>query len=126
MAYFLIPRNLPHAATITERIHYRLVADGVTEDERAGELMLRVAALRRRIGFYQGRDDPPDEEAEQAAEEAAQIGRRIVDEIERLGVGENRLGQCVRNLFECLGLGEEGAEISLRAGEDPNSLARPL
>ena len=28
--------------------------------------------------------------------------------------------------FECLELGEEGAEISLRAGEDPNSIQRPV
>jgi hypothetical protein len=49
-----------------------------------------------------------------------------VDAIEALGVGEDRLGQNVRNLFECLGLGQEGAEISLRAGEDPRSLMRPV
>ena len=47
-------------------------------------------------------------------------------EIERLKLGSDRLGQHVRNLFECLELGEEGAQISLRAGENPNSVQRPL
>ena len=40
-------------------------------------------------------------------------------------VTSDRLGQLVRNYFECLELGAEGAEISLRAGEDPRSLQRP-
>jgi hypothetical protein len=30
----------------------------------------------------------------------------------------------VRNLFECLGLAEEGAEASLKCGERPNSPLR--
>ena len=59
------------------------------------------------------------------AEMAAASGRKLVEEIERMGIGEDRLGQAVRNLFECLGFAEEGAAISLRAGEDPNSLMRP-
>jgi hypothetical protein len=44
---------------------------------------------------------------------------------ERDGIADDRLGQAVRNLFECLELGEEGAEISLRAGENPDSALRP-
>ena len=48
-----------------------------------------------------------------------------MDEIEKAGAGADRLGQQVRNLFECLELGEEGAAISLRAGENPRSLLRP-
>jgi hypothetical protein len=48
-----------------------------------------------------------------------------VDAIEEDGLQSDRLGQWVRNLFECLEKAEEGLEISLRAGEDPNSLQRP-
>ena len=54
------------------------------------------------------------------------MGRLIVDDIERLGVGDDRIGQAVRNFFECLELGEEGARISLRAGENPKSALRPI
>jgi hypothetical protein len=41
-------------------------------------------------------------------------------------LGHDRLGQCVRNFFECLELGREGAAISLRAGENPRSMQRPM
>lgn len=58
-------------------------------------------------------------------EEAAVLGRALVDVFEQSHVADDRLGQCVRNLFECLGWGREGAEISLRAGENPRSLQRP-
>ena len=50
---------------------------------------------------------------------------QLVDEIERHALGEDRLGECIRNLFECLELGAEGAVLSLRAGENPDSLQRP-
>jgi hypothetical protein len=36
----------------------------------------------------------------------------------------DRLGQHVRNLFECLGLAEEGAQLSLKCGERPDSPMR--
>ena len=53
------------------------------------------------------------------------LGRLLVDHIERDQLGHDRLGQGIRNLFECLELGREGAVISLRAGEDPRSFQRP-
>ena len=38
----------------------------------------------------------------------------VVDDIEQTaGLGYDRLGQAVRNLFECLSMGEEGARLSL-------------
>ncbi|MFZ5495316.1 MAG: hypothetical protein ACOZE5_08265 [Verrucomicrobiota bacterium] len=40
-------------------------------------------------------------------------------------LGHDRLGQGVRNYFECLELGREGAAIPLRAGKDPESMQRP-
>jgi hypothetical protein len=71
-------------------------------------------------------DNGPDETAEKARQSAAALGRLIVDDIEKSGVGTDRLGQAVRNLFECLAMGEEGARIALRAGENPNSTMRPV
>jgi len=86
---------------------------------------MRVEQLHSLIGKYEGGEDPADVVGDQVAEEAAGAGRELVIEIEKQGLAEDRLGQAIRNLFECLGFPEEGANISLRAGEDPNSLMRP-
>lgn len=120
-AFFRIPLNLPHAATISVRILYHLrqgrpAAAAIGE---ASKLVILLDPFRERDG------NGDDAEARTVSAEAAAIGRAIVDEIEKAGVGGDRLGQQVRNLFECLELGEEGAAISLRAGENPRSLLRP-
>lgn len=111
-----IPLNLPHAATIANRIVYHL--------RRVEGPLPRALELRRLLEPYQDLDDNPPEGVSIAAQ-AAEIGRALVDEIEAAKCGDDRLGQCVRNLFECLELGDEGAELSLRAGENPNSALRP-
>ena len=120
-AFFKIPLNLPHAATLAVRILYQLRqgSSAPAAIERAGELVVVLEAYRDR------EDNGPDQDRPHVIEEAARIGRAIVDEIERAKAGHDRLGQAVRNLFECLELGEEGAAISLRAGENPGSLLRP-
>ena len=127
MAYFRIPLDLPHAGTIAERITVliqRNMDDETMETEAITELagdLFDVLWPYRVSG-----ENPPEAEAREVRDEAARLGRAIVDEIERLQIGTDRLGQCIRNLFECLELGEEGAAISLRAGENPNSLQRPI
>jgi hypothetical protein len=126
MAFYNVPVNLPHAATVANRIEARLAAMQVFDNPEAETLSVLIDNLHEMIGKYEGANDPPDQESEQVVEAAAAIARKIVNEIEQLNIGEDRLGQLIRNLFECLGLGKEGAEISLRAGEDPNSLLRPL
>jgi hypothetical protein len=125
MAFYQVPRNLPHAATIVRRIEYRLRSSGVEETPENEQLWMHVEQLHSLIGKYEGGEDPADIVADQVAEEAAGAGRDLVTEIEKQSLGEDRLGQAIRNLFECLGFPEEGASISLRAGEDPNSLMRP-
>ena len=67
---------------------------------------------------------PSYEEALRAADEAAVKARALVDTIAQTPFQSDRLGQHVRNLFECLGLPEEGAELSLRCGERPDSPLR--
>ena len=126
MAFFQIPLDLPHAGTISERIVMVIQRslDEESEDtdtvtELAGELFDLLWPHRM------NGENPNEKEALEVRDEAARLARLIVDEIERLQIGNDRLGQCIRNLFECLELGEEGANISLRAGEDPNSLQRP-
>jgi hypothetical protein len=72
-------------------------------------------------------DNPPAIVAKRLREEAAGLARQLVVEIEaRPGAGHDRLGQSIRNLFECLELGREGAVLGLRAGENPRSLQRPV
>jgi hypothetical protein len=121
VAHFQIPLNLPHAGTIAYRIAYHLKRMDAPE-----EIFVFAAELVRILDPYRDQDDnPPPEEAKFAVGESARVARKIVDEVERLKLGDDRLGQAVRNLFECLELGEEGARISLRAGENPDSALRP-
>lgn len=126
MGYFQIPLNLPHAGTIAERIHALLVRGIVAESEDYGLLLEISSDLMDLLWPYRALGENPREgEAKRIQQEAARLGRALVDQIVKFQVGSDRLGQCVRNLFECLELGEEGAELSLHAGENPNSLQRP-
>jgi len=122
MAAFNLPLNLPHAATIAHRILHHMRGRGAPVEflERVGGLVVLLEPWRDL------EDNGPADAAEKARQSAAALGRRIVDDIEKSGVGYDRLGQAVRNLFECLSMGEEGAQISLRAGENPNSTMRPI
>ena len=120
--HFRIPLNLPHAATIAARIHFHL-SEG-PDAPKALELAGRLVAL---LAPYRMEDEnPATDVADRVVTEGAAFARSIVTEIEQLKIGHDRLGQAVRNLFECFELGEEGATISLRAGENPNSALRPL
>jgi len=119
--HFRIPLNLPHAGTLATRVLYFLSPKTSDPDllETAGKLIELLAPCR------QAGENPPDEEARRVTGEAAALARVLVEGIERLKAGHDRLGQCIRNLFECLELGEEGAALSLRAGENPDSVLRP-
>jgi hypothetical protein len=114
--------NLPHAHTIVGRI-VRAIAvqtEPPYQDTALPELLAELDVLLR--PFY---EDPPAEQAVAAADAVAEVARHLVAEIEAVGYRGDRLGQCVRNLFECLGLAEEGAQLSLRCGERPDSPLRP-
>lgn len=121
MPAFNLPLNLPHASTVAHRILHHMRGRGAPDEalERVGGLIVLLEPWRDQ------EDNGPAEAAEKARRSAAALGRAIVDDIEKSGVGYDRLGQAVRNLFECLAMGEEGARISLRAGENPNSTLRP-
>ncbi|HXE72081.1 MAG TPA: hypothetical protein VNO81_05430 [Candidatus Nitrosotenuis sp.] len=124
--HFRVPLNLPHAATIVGRIALTLERgchpDPVPAEARS--LVDQLYALLAPYKLYG--ENPPEPEASQVRQEAAALARELVGAIEAGNLGEDRLGQCVRNLFECLELGEEGALLSLRAGEDPRSPQRPV
>jgi len=117
--------NLPHARTILQRIGRSLEALGAfgeAGDGHAGPLAAAFDAVEQRLRSFD--EDPPAEEALSAADEAAALGRALVAAILATPCRGDRLGQHVRNLFECLGLPEEGAELSLRCGEKPDSPLR--
>lgn len=119
-AFFRLPLNLPHAGTLALRIAYALSDRHTPESRRlAGELS--VLLLRHRLSG----ENPPEPEAAETVRKAAALGRDLVAAIEREQAGHDRIGQFVRNLFECLELGEDGAAIGLRAGENPDSVLRP-
>ncbi|MBA3849234.1 MAG: hypothetical protein C0502_04470 [Opitutus sp.] len=122
LPHFHVPLNLPHAGRVARRILTLLHRDRRT-GTKAGDTAATLVELLE--PYYDSDENPRPDVAQQVRDKAAALGRRMVDEIELDGLGHDRLGQCVRNLFECLELGPEGAAISLRAGEDPQSLQRP-
>jgi hypothetical protein len=117
--------NLPHARTIVQRIGRSLEALGAFgETGNGGALELHGAfeALEQALRAFE--EDPPAEEALRAADAAAEKGRSLVAAILATPCRSDRLGQHVRNLFECLGLAQEGADLSLQCGESPDSPMR--
>jgi len=117
--------NLPHARTVLHRVDRSLETLGAYgESGNGGASVLRhvMAELEGRLRGYV--EDPPPQEAIPAADAAAEAGRRLVSAIEKTRCRSDRLGQSIRNLFECLGLREEGLRLSLRCGERPDSPLR--
>ena len=125
--YFKVALNLPHAGRIARRIIRMLPARGEPGGDATAAARRLTAELVKLLDPWLDLDEnPPGAEAEKIREEAATLGRKLVYQIESGRFGHDRLGQCVRNLYECLELGREGADISLRAGENPRSLQRPV
>jgi len=117
--------NLPHARTVLQRIGRSLEALGAFGNTGNGHAAPLAAAFDAVEQCLRGFDeDPPAEEALGAADEAAALARALAATILATPFRGDRLGQHVRNLFECLGLPEEGAEQSLRCGERPDSPLR--
>ena len=124
-AFFDIPLDLPHAGRIADRIATLVERHAEELEIDAPEAIDAAERLSSYLFRNAGGDDnPPDAEA--VRDNAAAIARELVDALESSRLASDRLGQLVRNLFECLELGKEGAEISLRAGENPNSIQRPI
>ena len=127
MAHFDIPLDLPHAGRLADRILSlleRTVEERGVEAPEVLDIADRLSGLLFRFSTQD--ENPADREALDVRDNAASMARELVDAMVAAGVTGDRLGQFVRNLFECLELGKEGAEISLRAGENPLSLQRPV
>jgi hypothetical protein len=117
--------NLPHARTIVQRIARELDLLGAfREDENGGAMELHTAVTALEQALRPFDDDPACEPAIAAADAIAGHARTLVAAVLATAFRGDRLGQGVRNLFECLGLAEEGASLSLECGERPDSLLR--
>ena len=124
MAHFDIPLDIPHAGRIADRLLALIGRYSEELNVEAPEVMETAEKMWSLLFRFTGEDDNP-REALRIRDEAAILGRQLVDQMETAHIAGDRLGQLVRNYFECLELGAEGAEISLRAGENPRSLQRP-
>lgn len=115
--------NLPHARTIAERIERQLEILRVLEGDAGKPLNAAVLVLRNQLEPWVEDADPSESaaSADPIVEVSRTLVKAIVDDERARG---DRLGQCVRNLFECLGLPNEGRRVSLACGEDPDSLMR--
>ena len=117
--------NLPHARTVAQRIGRSLEAHSAFRESgngHAAPLAGAFDALEQRLRGFD--EDPPAEEALAAADETAVLARALVEAILASPARGERLGQNVRNLFECLGLPGEGADLALLCGERPDSPLR--
>jgi hypothetical protein len=117
--------NLPHARTIVQRVGRTLeVLGGFAEAGNGGAVALHAAFEGLEGALREFDDDPRAEAAVAAADAVAVRARALVDAVLATSCRSDRLGQHVRNLFECLGLAEEGAQLSLKCGERADSPLR--
>jgi len=116
--------NLPHSRTVLARIGRMLEFLPAFAEDAAGGPALHAAfqALEREAEPYD--EDPALAAAIAAADALAERARTFVEALLQTPVRSDRLGQHVRNLFECLGLPEEGSRLALQCGERPDSLMR--
>ncbi len=129
IAYNELPLDLPHAGRIALRL-CRVIQNRAEDSLLPGyETAWEVAAEINELLFLcRLENEAPNDEAESEGlrQHAAALGRQLTDEVDRHRLHDDRIGQCIRNLFECLAMGQEGAILSLRAGENPRSLQRPV
>jgi hypothetical protein len=117
--------NLPHARTVLRRIGrclHVLGAFGPGGNGHAAPLHEAFDAVEAQLRTFE--TDPPADEALPAADRVAEGARLLVETILASAARNDRLGQHVRNLFECLGLPDEGAELALLCGEHADSPLR--
>src|SRR3954469_3273682 len=106
MAHFDIPLDLPHASRLADRIVNLLERHIEELKVSAPEAVDAAERLAGVLFKFAGEDvTPSDAESLRARDEAAEIGRELVAHIEASTIRSDRLGQYVRNLFECLELG---------------------
>ncbi|MCB0825188.1 MAG: hypothetical protein KDC26_03285 [Armatimonadetes bacterium] len=122
--FFQVPINLSHAATVATRIVSRLVENlpSKHESEALSQAEFLVSEL---LPYRIDPEEPAPAEAMVVQAHCLDIARHLVTLIREEKLQSDRVGQSVRNLFECLGAGREGSVKGLEAGEDPSSPQRP-
>lgn len=115
--------NLPHALTIVGRLALYLEPRREPVPVEETQVREHIEGLYELLGPHT--EDPPAEVALRVAGQAAAQARLLAREIARAGYTGDRVGQCIRNLFECLGQAGEGAALALTCGERPDSPLRP-
>jgi hypothetical protein len=117
--------NLPHSRTIVARLGRTLEALGAFgARQNGGSSALHEAYEALEVAVRDFDEDPPMDQALRSADAVSDFARGLVDAILAGTCRNDRLGQWVRNLFECLGLPEEGARLSVACGERPDSPLR--
>src|SRR5258708_4897996 len=118
--------NLPHSRTALSRIRRMLEFLHALAEDAAGGPALHATfqALEREAEPYD--EDPALAAAIAAADALAERARTLVEALLQTPMRSDRLGQHVRNLFECLGLPEEGALLPLQCCERADSLVRQV
>src|SRR5688500_12219832 len=105
MGHFAIPLDLPHAGRISDRIVSLLERQAEVRGVDASEAVDIAEKISNLLFRFSANDEnPPEAEALPIRDEAAALGRELVDSIIALNMTGDRLGQLVRNLFECLEL----------------------
>lgn len=124
MPAFAADVNLPHSRTILARLSQTLDAQGILDGEDGPVVTDLMRALEGLLSPFD--DDPADDVSAAVASSAAMLARVVGERLRDGGVFESQVGRHVRNLFECLGRGDEGATLALELGEDPGSPLRPV
>ncbi len=126
--HFNIPLDLPHAGRVSCKIRTLLFQRITTETAELKPLIDDLNSLVKLLRFCRLNGQNPEDPNEMTnlKNDAAEVGRRIVNHVEVNDLKSDRVGHAIRNLFECLELGQEGARLSLVAGENPNSLQRSV
>ncbi len=124
MPYLNTPVNLSHAATVARRICARIAqsAPQETDCESLEQASLILAEL---YPYSYDELDPSPPEQMIVVSHTLDLTRHLVNLIQIEKIGNDRIGQSIRNLYECLGRSEEGNHMGLLAGENPNSFQRP-
>lgn len=118
------PIDLEHAATIAKRLCSR-IAQSVPPTYDSEALEQANLILSELFPYHIELPNPPAPERMIVTSHVLDLGRHLVILLQLEKIHNDRVGQSVRNLFECLGRSKEGAELGLLAGENPQSLLRP-
>ncbi|MFM9872358.1 MAG: hypothetical protein ACKVQS_02695 [Fimbriimonadaceae bacterium] len=125
MPYFNTPVNLTHAAEIARRLCGR-IAQAVPQDKDSEALEQANLIFAELFPYIYDNQFPNPAEQMVVVAHSLDLVDLLVKLIQIENCRNDRIGQSVRNLYECLGQGKLGATMGLLAGENPKSIQRPV